>query len=50
VINPGGPGESGVESAYDLLTSLTPRVRKGFDLVGFDPRGIGISRAPTIIC
>ena len=39
VINPGGPGESGVESAASLVATMPPSVRERFDLVGFDPRG-----------
>lgn len=38
LINPGGPGESGVgfvEAAYPLFATLNQR----FDIVGFDPRG-----------
>src|SRR5581483_4415671 len=38
VVNPGGPGESGIEAALGLLQSLPPRIRERFDLVGFDPR------------
>jgi pimeloyl-ACP methyl ester carboxylesterase len=49
VINPGGPGESGVEAALGLLQSVSPRVREQFDLVGFDPRGVAGSR-PAIWC
>ena len=49
VINPGGPGESGVGAAADLLDSLPPYVRKNFDLVGFDPRGVG-SSTPAVRC
>ncbi len=40
--NPGGPGASGVEyvqSYADYL--LHPDVREHYDLVGFDPRGVG---------
>ena len=49
VINPGGPGESGIGAAADLLDSLPPNVRKQFDLVGFDPRGVG-SSTPAVRC
>jgi pimeloyl-ACP methyl ester carboxylesterase len=49
VINPGGPGESGVEAALSLVGSLPPRVRERFDLVGFDPRGVASSR-PAVWC
>jgi pimeloyl-ACP methyl ester carboxylesterase len=49
VINPGGPGESGIGAAADLLDSLPPEVRERFDLVGFDPRGVG-SSTPAVRC
>ncbi|MDX1891400.1 alpha/beta hydrolase [Mycolicibacterium sp. 050158] len=49
VINPGGPGESGVDAAVGMVDSLPPRIRERFDLVGFDPRGIG-SSTPTLRC
>ncbi|MGH3594426.1 MAG: alpha/beta hydrolase, partial [Mycobacterium sp.] len=49
VINPGGPGESGIEAALGLVGSLPPRVRERFDLVGFDPRGVAASR-PALWC
>ncbi|MGH3586308.1 MAG: alpha/beta fold hydrolase, partial [Pseudonocardia sp.] len=50
LMNPGGPGASGMS----LVGSLAPRiagspVTKRFDLVGFDPRGVG-SSTPTIDC
>ena len=41
VINPGGPGGSGVGAAVGLMESLPPQIRQRFDLVGFDPRGVG---------
>ncbi len=49
VINPGGPGESGVESAANLTSTLPSSVREHFDLVGFDPRGVGGS-TPAVWC
>ncbi|KXW75957.1 hydrolase [Mycolicibacterium phlei DSM 43071] len=49
IINPGGPGESGVEAAANLLKSLPEPVRERFDLVGFDPRGVANS-TPALWC
>jgi pimeloyl-ACP methyl ester carboxylesterase len=41
LVNPGGPGGSGVGFVAGLGDFLfTPEVRASFDLVGFDPRGI----------
>ncbi|MHA3021014.1 alpha/beta hydrolase [Mycobacterium sp. BMJ-28] len=48
-INPGGPGESGVESAVSLVGTMPDTVRQQFDLVGFDPRGVGSSK-PALWC
>ncbi len=49
VINPGGPGESGVDAAASMVDSLPPEIRQRFDLVGFDPRGVG-SSTPSVSC
>jgi pimeloyl-ACP methyl ester carboxylesterase len=46
VVNPGGPGESGVDFALD--TFFSARVRAVFDIVGFDPRGVGSSH--PVVC
>ena len=45
-INPGGPGGSGVDFVRDGATTLfPPALRKRFDIVGFDPRGVNSSTA-----
>jgi pimeloyl-ACP methyl ester carboxylesterase len=44
VVNPGGPGAPGVAHVKALLDSLPGELRDRFDLVGFDPRGVGSSR------
>jgi pimeloyl-ACP methyl ester carboxylesterase len=48
VINPGGPGGSGMDSAVYLSLDpiyggLPEQVARRFDIVGFDPRGVGRS-------
>jgi pimeloyl-ACP methyl ester carboxylesterase len=43
VINPGGPGASGADAAIGLALTMPEDVLKRFDLVGFDPRGVGLS-------
>jgi pimeloyl-ACP methyl ester carboxylesterase len=50
VINPGGPGASGTEAAAALtVTPSMSKLNARFDVVGFDPRGIGASR-PQLKC
>ena len=44
VVNPGGPGVSGLHYARSARTSVSPAVREHYDVVGFDPRGVGATR------
>ncbi|BBY53243.1 alpha/beta fold hydrolase [Mycobacterium koreense] len=50
LVNPGGPGASAVDAAAGMAAALrdTP-VGQHFDLVGFDPRGVGHS-TPQLRC
>lgn len=46
VVNPGGPGVSGVDLVRHAAVDVFPaEVRTRFDIVGFDPRGVGASGA-----
>jgi pimeloyl-ACP methyl ester carboxylesterase len=50
VLNPGGPGESGMTAAASIAKQdWTGEMAKRFDLVGFDPRGVGAS-TPKVRC
>ncbi len=43
VVNPGGPGGSGIDYAKSGSAGWPQQVTRSFDLVGFDPRGVGLS-------
>lgn len=46
LVNPGGPGGSGYDFVKDSLDYATDaKLQAGFDIVGFDPRGVGRSSA-----
>lgn len=50
VINPGGPGASGMSAAAHLSAQVRDsELGERFDFVGFDPRGVGASE-PTVHC
>jgi pimeloyl-ACP methyl ester carboxylesterase len=48
LMNPGGPGGSGYNDAIKFSEFLPAEVMRRFDLVGFDPRGVG--RSDPIRC
>jgi pimeloyl-ACP methyl ester carboxylesterase len=50
IMNPGGPGDSGMVQAVELSSQISDTdLAARFDLVGFDPRGVGAS-LPQVHC
>ncbi len=43
LVNPGGPGASGMQLAAAAPSFLPLEIQRRFDIVGFDPRGVGES-------
>ncbi len=47
-VNPGGPGASGFDFVRDSVDfAVSERLRESFDVIGWDPRGVGRSSAVT---
>ncbi|MEU9339407.1 alpha/beta hydrolase [Streptomyces sp. NPDC048290] len=49
LVNPGGPGGSGLSLAGHVASTLPREVAAQYDVIGFDPRGVGRSR-PALDC
>jgi pimeloyl-ACP methyl ester carboxylesterase len=49
LVNPGGPGGSGLTLAGFVASSLPKAVASQYDVIGFDPRGVGKS-TPALDC
>jgi pimeloyl-ACP methyl ester carboxylesterase len=47
LVNPGGPGGSGVDFLQSAIGTLGEPLKQSFDIVGFDPRGVGASTPVT---
>ncbi|GHG87508.1 alpha/beta hydrolase [Streptomyces lanatus] len=49
LVNPGGPGASGLTLAGFVASALPESVAAQYDVIGFDPRGVGRS-TPALDC
>jgi pimeloyl-ACP methyl ester carboxylesterase len=49
LVNPGGPGGDGLPLAAEVAQGISSGVAADYDIVGFDPRGVG-SSVPALSC
>jgi hypothetical protein len=49
VVNPGGPGGGGALFGPRVFAQNSAAMRKEFNVIGFDPRGVGMS-VPALTC
>ncbi len=49
LVNPGGPGGDGLPLAAEVAQGINSGVAADYDIVGFDPRGVG-SSVPALSC
>ena len=50
IFNPGGPGSAGLASLDFIQRKLPQSIRDSFDVVTFDPRGVGASQPRMALC
>ncbi len=49
LLNPGGPGHSAIDFLPSFQQLVSAQVRAAYDLVAFDPRGVGVSSPVTCV-